>query len=95
MDSMDALGKEMRKFASAIQGWLVKSCNWAERLVLLAICATTFRPGAFAPYLPFDRLGMQILGVCAFFLLLAWQMTVKKAQKKKKLQQKLDERPHV
>ena len=78
----------MFAFASAIQGWLVKSCNWAERLVLLAICATTFRPGAFAPYLPFDRLGMQILGVCAFFLLVAWQMSVKKAKKKKKLQHK-------
>jgi TRAP transporter 4TM/12TM fusion protein len=78
----------MFAFASAIQGWLVKSCNWAERLVLLAICATTFRPGFFAPYLPFDRLGMQILGVCAFFLLVAWQMNVKKAKKKKKLQHK-------
>ncbi len=74
----------MVAFASATQGWLVKSCNWTERLVLLAICATTFRPGAFAPYLPFDRLGMQILGVCAFFLLVAWQMSVKKAKKKKK-----------
>jgi TRAP transporter 4TM/12TM fusion protein len=75
----------MFAFASAIQGWLVKSCNWAERLALLAICATTFRPGAFAPYLPFDRLGMQILGVCFFFLLVAWQMTQKKTKKKKKV----------
>lgn len=74
----------MFAFASAIQGWLVKSCNWAERALLLAVCATTFRPGAFAPYLPFDRLGMQILGVSAFLLLAAWQMTVKKAKKKKK-----------
>lgn len=74
----------MFSFASAIQGWLVKSCNWAERVLLLAVCATTFRPGTFAPYLPFDRLGMQILGVSAFFLLVAWQMTVKKAKKKKK-----------
>ncbi|MBE1423658.1 TRAP transporter 4TM/12TM fusion protein [Desulfomicrobium macestii] len=75
----------MFAFASAIQGWLVKSCNWGERLLLLAICATTFRPGAFAPYLPFDRLGMQILGVCVFFLLVAWQMTVKKNKKKRKV----------
>jgi TRAP transporter 4TM/12TM fusion protein len=75
----------MFAFASAIQGWLVKSCSWIERLALLAICATTFRPGAFAPYLPFDRLGMQILGVCVFFLLVAWQMAQKKAKKKKKV----------
>ena len=64
----------MFAFASAIQGWLVKRCSWLERLILFAITATTFRPGAFAPYLPFDRLGMQILGVCCFFLLIAWQM---------------------
>jgi TRAP-type uncharacterized transport system fused permease subunit len=64
----------MFAFASGIQGWLVKRCGWAERLILFAISATTFRPGAFAQYLPFDRLGMQILGVCGFFLLVAWQM---------------------
>jgi TRAP transporter 4TM/12TM fusion protein len=64
----------MFAFASAIQGWLVKRCNWGERLILFAISATTFRPGVFAQYLPFDRLGMQILGVCGFFLLIAWQM---------------------
>ncbi len=64
----------MFAFASALQGWLVKACNWVERLALLAISATTFRPGAFAPYLPFDRLGMQILGVCCFILMVAWQM---------------------
>jgi TRAP transporter 4TM/12TM fusion protein len=75
----------MFAFASAIQGWLVKSCSWVERLLLLMICATTFRPGVFAPYLPFDRLGMQILGVCVFFLLVAWQMTVKKTKKKRKV----------
>ncbi|NCC06262.1 MAG: DUF3394 domain-containing protein, partial [Proteobacteria bacterium] len=75
----------MFAFASAIQGWLIKSCNWGERLLLLAICATTFRPGAFAPYLPFDRLGMQILGVSVFFLLVAWQMTLKKTKKKRKV----------
>jgi len=64
----------MFAFASALQGWLVTQCNWLERLFLLAGCATTFRPGAFAAYLPFDRLGMQILGVCMFFGLYAWQM---------------------
>lgn len=64
----------MFAFASALQGWLVTRCNWLERLFLLAVCATTFRPGVFAAYLPFERLGMQILGVCMYFALFAWQM---------------------
>ena len=64
----------MFAFASALQGWLVTHCNWLERLFLLSVCATTFRPGVFAAYLPFDRLGMQILGVVMYFSLFAWQM---------------------
>ena len=64
----------MFAFASALQGWLVTSCNWLERLYLLAVCATAFRPGVFAAYLPFDRFGMQVLGVCMYFALFAFQM---------------------
>ncbi|GAB6057632.1 TRAP transporter permease [Desulfonatronum parangueonense] len=64
----------MFAFASALQGWLVTKCNWFERIFLIAICATTFRPGFFEAYLPFERLGMQILGVSMFFGLIAWQV---------------------
>lgn len=72
----------MFAFASALQGWLVTSCNWLERLYLLAVCATTFRPGVFATYLPFDRLGMQILGVCMYLALFGFQMIRAKAKAK-------------
>ncbi|SDB02477.1 TRAP transporter, 4TM/12TM fusion protein [Desulfonatronum thiosulfatophilum] len=64
----------MFAFASALQGWLVTSCNWFERILLLAVCATTFRPGFFEAYFPFERLGMQIMGVSIYFALFAWQM---------------------
>ncbi|NCC24270.1 MAG: TRAP transporter permease [Deltaproteobacteria bacterium] len=71
----------MFAFASAVQGWLVTGCNWLERLFLLAVCATSFRPGVFAEYLPLDRLGMQIFGVAMFFALYAWQKVRAKRQK--------------
>ncbi len=72
----------MFAFASALQGWLVTHCNWFERLILLAVCATTFRPGAFEAYFPFGRLGMQILGVSMYFSLFAWQMLRTRVKKK-------------
>ena len=72
----------MFAFASALQGWLVTRCNWLERIFLLVVCATSFRPGAFAAYLPFERLGMQILGVSMFFALFAWQMVRSRIKEK-------------
>ncbi len=72
----------MFAFASALQGWLVIKCRWYERLFLLLACATAFRPGAFEAYLPFDRLGMQILGVCMFFAVYIFQkIKVRRFQK--------------
>ena len=71
----------MFAFASALQGWLVVKCRWYERLYLLLACATAFRPGVFEAYMPFERLGMQILGVCMFFALYIFQkIMLKKRQ---------------
>jgi len=72
----------MFAFASALQGWLIIKCKWYERIYLLLACATAFRPGVFDQYMPFDRLGMQILGVCMFFALLFFQKIKVKRQKK-------------
>ncbi len=72
----------MFAFASAIQGWLLTRCNWLERLFLLAVCATTFRPGVFEVYFPFGRVGMQILGVSMYFALCAWQILRSRMKKK-------------
>jgi TRAP transporter 4TM/12TM fusion protein len=63
----------MFAFASAIQGWLVRSCNWIERIFLLLVSASTFRPGFFAEHIPLDRLETQILGVVIFYVLVIWQ----------------------
>jgi TRAP transporter 4TM/12TM fusion protein len=63
----------MFAFASAIQGWLVRSCNWIERFFLLLVSASTFRPGFFAEHIPIDRLETQILGVAIFYSLVIWQ----------------------
>lgn len=63
----------MFAFASAIQGWLVRGCGRLERILLLAVSATTFRPGFFAEYVPLDRLEMQILGVVIFYSMVIWQ----------------------
>jgi TRAP transporter 4TM/12TM fusion protein len=73
----------MFAFASALQGWLVTRCNWLERLYLLTVCATTFRPGVFEVYFPFGRLGMQILGVSMFFALFAFQMLMVRMKQKR------------
>ncbi|HDQ39956.1 MAG TPA: TRAP transporter permease [Desulfonatronum sp.] len=71
----------MFAFASALQGWLVTRCNWLERLFLLAVCATTFRPGVFEVYFPFGRFGMQVLGVAMFFVLCAFQVVMARTGK--------------
>jgi TRAP transporter 4TM/12TM fusion protein len=71
----------MFAFASATQGWLVRSCNWTERLVLLVVSATTFRPGFFAEHIPLDRLETQIAGVVIFYALVAWQKLENKKQR--------------
>lgn len=82
----------MFAFASAIQGWLVTGCSWAERLILLAISATVFRPGAFADYFPWERLEMQILGVACFAGLVAWQV-MRTRRNKAKMQKYIHPNP--
>jgi len=71
----------MFAFASAIQGWLVRSCTWIERVFLLFVSATTFRPGFFAEHVPIDRLETQILGVVIFYSLVVWQKLDTKRRK--------------
>jgi TRAP transporter 4TM/12TM fusion protein len=56
----------MFAFASAVQGYLVTRCNWFERLFLLFLCASTFRPGAFEVHFPINREQLQALGVILF-----------------------------
>lgn len=82
----------MFAFASAIQGWLVTGCTWTERLILLALSATVFRPGAFADYFPWERLEMQILGVAGFAALVAWQI-FRTRQHKARLQKYIHPNP--
>lgn len=71
----------MFAFASAVQGWLVRSCNWIERLFLLLVSASTFRPGFFAEHIPLDRHETQVLGVVIFYSLVAWQKLDTKKRK--------------
>lgn len=71
----------MFAFASAVQGWLVRSCSWIERIFLLLVSASTFRPGFFAEHIPLDRLETQILGVVIFYSLVVWQKLDTKKRK--------------
>ncbi len=70
----------MFAFASALQGYLVKRCNWIERLILLAVCLITFRPGAFEDFLPLNREMLQALGVMVYWGMFAFQKAVVKRQ---------------
>jgi TRAP transporter 4TM/12TM fusion protein len=77
----------MFSFASAVQGYLVKRCNILERLILLAICLISFRPGAFAPFIPFlEREGLQALGFLAFWVMAGLQyLSIKRHSKAESL----------
>jgi TRAP transporter 4TM/12TM fusion protein len=58
----------MFSFASAVQGYYIVRCNILERLILLAICLISFRPGFFAPMIPFlEREPLQALGFFSFW----------------------------
>jgi TRAP transporter 4TM/12TM fusion protein len=60
----------MFAFVSAVQGRFFTHCNILERLILLAICLISFRPGAFAPLIPgVDREPLQALGFLSFWLM--------------------------
>ncbi|MFO7783768.1 MAG: TRAP transporter large permease subunit [Thermodesulfobacteriota bacterium] len=64
----------MFAFASMLQGQLVERCNLLERLVLLAIAASTFRAATIEAYIPL--LGprtIQVIGVCTYFGMIAYQ----------------------
>jgi TRAP transporter 4TM/12TM fusion protein len=59
----------MFAFVSAVQGYLVIRCNIVERLLLLAVCLISFRPGFFAPMIP--GVEREILQAIGFFSFLA------------------------
>jgi TRAP transporter 4TM/12TM fusion protein len=60
----------MFAFASAVQGYYFTYCNLLERLILLAICLISFRPGFFAPLIPHvEREGLQAIGFLSFWIL--------------------------
>ncbi len=64
----------MFSFTSAVQGYFFTRCNILERLILLAICLISFRPGFFAPYIPqLDREALQALGFFSFWAMGALQ----------------------
>jgi len=63
----------MFAFASMLQGQLVERCNLLERLLLLAIAASTFKATVIEAYIPLGPRTIQILGVCAYFGLIAYQ----------------------
>jgi TRAP transporter 4TM/12TM fusion protein len=65
----------MFSFTSAVQGQFVTRCNILERVILLAICLISFRPGFFAPFIPHvDREPLQAIGFFSFWLMGGLQM---------------------
>ncbi len=64
----------MFAFASMLQGQLVERCNLLERLILLTIAASTFRAATIEAHIPFlGPRGIQIIGVCTYFGMIAYQ----------------------
>jgi TRAP transporter 4TM/12TM fusion protein len=63
----------MFAFASALQGQLVLRCNLLERLFLLVVAASTFKAAIIEAHLPLGPTAIQIIGVCAYFALYAFQ----------------------
>jgi TRAP-type uncharacterized transport system fused permease subunit len=60
----------MFAFVSAVQGYLVIRCNIVERLLLLAVCLISFRPGFFAPMIPgVEREVLQAIGFFSFLVI--------------------------
>jgi TRAP transporter 4TM/12TM fusion protein len=63
----------MFAFASALQGQLVERCNVFERLLLLVVAASTFKAAVIEAHLPLGPTTIQIIGVCSYFALCAYQ----------------------
>jgi TRAP-type uncharacterized transport system fused permease subunit len=63
----------MFAFASALQGYLVSRLNLVERLLLLAVAASTFKAVVIEAHLPLGPVTIQIFGMSVYFGLCAWQ----------------------
>ncbi|MEE9274744.1 MAG: TRAP transporter permease [bacterium] len=56
-------------FASALQGYFAGPCSWAERGLLLAVCAASFRPGLVSEHLGGGRMTVQAAAGLVFLAL--------------------------
>ena len=63
----------MFAFASGLQGYLVTRLNLAERILLFAVAASTFKAVFQEAHLPLGSVTIQALGVAVYFGLCAWQ----------------------
>jgi TRAP transporter 4TM/12TM fusion protein len=63
----------MFAFASAVQGQLVERCNLLERLILLAVAATTFKAAVIEVHLPLGPTTIQVIGIGVYFAMIAFQ----------------------
>ena len=63
----------MFAFASGLQGYLVTRLNLAERILLFAVAASTFKVVFQEAHLPLGSVTIQALGVAVYFGLCAWQ----------------------
>ncbi|MCJ8501605.1 TRAP transporter permease [Desulfatitalea alkaliphila] len=63
----------MFAFASFLQGHLVVHCNILERLILLAVAASTFKAAVIESHLPLGPTTIQAIGISAYFGMYAWQ----------------------
>ncbi len=63
----------MFAFASAVQGQLVERCNLLERLILLAVAASTFKAAVIEAHLPLGPTTIQVIGIGVYFAMIAFQ----------------------
>ena len=63
----------MFAFASALQGQLVERCNLLERLLLLAVAASTFKAAVIETHLPLGPTTIQVIGISTYFALCLFQ----------------------
>lgn len=63
----------MFAFASFLQGHLVVHCNILERLLLLAVAASTFKAAVIEAHLPLGPTTIQAIGISVYFGMYFWQ----------------------
>lgn len=63
----------MFAFASFLQGHLVVRCNILERLILLAVAASTFKAAVIEAHLPLGPTTIQAIGIAVYFGMIVWQ----------------------